>query len=169
MRIADKIFEIVSRYTDTVFFLPGSGAMYLVDALGKSKLHPVACLHEQGAAYAAVGYALATDGLGVCLTTSGPGATNAISGCLAAWMDSIPVLFISGQVRKGLSAEGTGLRSKGMQEADIIKVVRPITRWAFRVDVDAGDVLPRLIADALSGRRAPIWIDVPQDVQGMEL
>lgn len=169
MRVADKIFEIVKQYADTVYFLPGGGAMYLVDALGKSGLRAVSCLHEQGAGYAAIGYAMATGGLGVCLVTSGPGATNAITPCLAAWMDSVPILFISGQVRRGLSAKNTGLRSKGLQEVDIAQLVRPITRWAFRVDADICDSLPNFIRDALRRRCAPVWIDVPQDVQGMEI
>src|SRR3989304_8858719 len=97
MRVADAIFERLKQETDTVFYLSGGLAADLVDALGYSSLKAVCCLHEQGAGFAAVAYAQHR-GFGVCLTTSGPGATNAMTPCLAAWMDSVPVLFISGQV-----------------------------------------------------------------------
>src|SRR5512147_1792056 len=99
MRLADAIFERLKAKTDTVFFVPGGGAMFLVDALGRSGLKHVSAIHEQGAGFMALGYAMATGRLGVCLTTSGPGVTNAMTACLAAWMESVPVLFISGQAR----------------------------------------------------------------------
>src|SRR5512139_1642178 len=115
MKVADKIWERVAQEVDTVFYLPGGGCGPLVDALGQSGLKAVACLHEQGAGYAAVGYAQHR-GFGVCLVTSGPGATNAMTPCLAAWVDSVPVLFISGQVMvKWLAPHG--MRSRGTQEA----------------------------------------------------
>ena len=92
MKTSDAIFNVLKDYTDTVFYVPGGGAMYLVDSLGRSGLLSVACLHEQGAGYAAIGHAMMRKGLGVCLVTSGPGATNAITPCAGAWMDSVPVL-----------------------------------------------------------------------------
>jgi acetolactate synthase-1/2/3 large subunit len=169
MRIADRIFEIVKEYTDTVYFVPGGGAMYLVDAIGRSKLKRVSCLHEQGAAFAACGHALITGRLGVCLTTSGPGATNAVTGCLAAWMDSIPVLFISGQVRRNMMIGASCLRSRGIQEARIADIVRPITRWSFVADEKCEGVLRKIVSEAMYRRPAPVWLDVPQDVQAMEV
>src|SRR5512139_3465080 len=132
MRTADAIFDILSKYVDTVFFVPGGQAAFLVDALGRSKLTPISALHEQGAGFMACGYAQFRGGLGVCLTTSGPGATNAITPCAAAWMDSIPVLFISGQANTWSLIGDTGLRVRGVQEVDIVPVVAPVTKIATR-------------------------------------
>jgi len=169
---SEAIFDVLKEYVDTVFFLPGGGAMYLVDALGKSGLKYVTALHEQGAGYMACGYAMQRNGLGVCLVTSGPGATNAITPCAAAWMDSIPVLFISGQVRSENMIGDSGLRSKGGQEVDIIPIVKPITKYAVRpVFVNhmlGGDIRNDIydLADiCLEGRRGPCWIDIPLDIQ----
>src|SRR5512139_507514 len=120
MRAADAIFDILKDYVDTVFFVPGGQAAFLVDALGRSGLRAVSMLHEQGAAFAACGYAQARGGLGVCLTTSGPGAVNALAGCAAAWMDSIPVLFISGQANLH---DDVNLRVRGVQSVDITNMV----------------------------------------------
>jgi acetolactate synthase-1/2/3 large subunit len=164
MRIADAIFTRVKEEVDTVFYLPGGGAAYLVDALGQSGLKAVACLHEQGAGFAAVGYAQ-HKGFGVCLTTSGPGATNAITPCLAAWLDSVPVLFISGQVMvKWLASEG--MRCKGTQEAPICQIVKPITKFTAQARANiAMQLLERCITTAKEGRQGPCWLDVPMDVQ----
>jgi acetolactate synthase-1/2/3 large subunit len=170
MRVADKIFSILSKHVDTVFFLPGGGAMHLVDALGQSSLNHVSCLHEQGAGFAAVGYAMARDGLGVCLTTSGPGATNSVTACAAAWTDSVPVLFISGQTKTSTLMNGTGLRSRGNQEVDIISMVKGITKVSKQVltPQDAIETLEFMIKECLDGRFGPAWLDIPQDVQAME-
>lgn len=169
MRVADVIFEKVREQIDTVFYLPGGGCGPLVDALGQSGLKAVCCLHEQGAGYAAVGYAQ-HKGLGVCLTTSGPGATNAITPCLAAWLDSVPVLFISGQVMvKWLAPDK--MRSKGTQEAPIIKMVTPITKAAEQPwGVDSAIYWTEyMLWHVNHGRPGPCWLDVPMDVQGMEV
>jgi len=171
MRVADKIFSILSKYTDVVFFLPGGGSMHLNDALGQSSLKRVSCLHEQGCGFAAVGYAMARDGLGVCLTTSGPGATNAVTACAAAWTDSVPVLFISGQTKTSTLMNGTGLRSRGNQEVDIISMVRGITKVSKQVLTvqDAIESLEFMVKECLDGRRGGCWLDIPVDVQGMEV
>lgn len=165
MRVADAIMHRLGREVDTIFYLPGGGSGAMVDALGRTVLHAVCCLHEQGAGFAAVGYAM-TNGLGVCLTTTGPGATNAITPCLAAWMDSVPVIFISGQVmRKWLAMPG--MRFRGVQEAPIIDIVKPITK--DRCQPITGKFalrrLDELIDIAKSGRAGPVWLDVPMDVQ----
>ena len=169
MRVADAIFARLKQEVDTVFYLPGGGSSFLVDALGQSGLKAVSCLHEQGAGFAAVGYAQ-IHGFGVCLTTSGPGATNAVTPCLAAWLDSVPVLFISGQVQvKWLALPG--MRSRGTQEAPTIEIVRPITKMAF-LPLEARDVLPDLevaIAQSRSNRPGPCWLDVPMDVQAADV
>ena len=170
MIVADYIFSEVAKYVDTVFFLPGGGSMYLVDALGRSGIKPVTALHEQGAGLMAVGYAM-LHGLGVCLVTSGPGSTNAITACAAAWMDSIPVLFISGQARSNTLIGHTKLRTRGMQEVDIVKLVAPITKGfcqiAYKRQIEW--ILPKLITDCMTGRRGPCWLSVPLDIQAEEL
>jgi len=171
MKTSDAIFDILKQYTDTVFFVPGGGAMHLVDSLGRSGLKRVSALHEQGAGYMACGYAQATGRLGVCLVTSGPGSTNAVTPCWAAWVDSVPVLFISGQARSDSLIGNSGLRSRGVQEVDIISVVEPITKLAILAE-DASQTPDsvRIMVDYCRMRRpGPCWLDVPLDVQAEEL
>jgi acetolactate synthase-1/2/3 large subunit len=139
--------------------------MHLLDSLGRSGIPYVACLHEQGAGYAAIGYAQMTGKLGVVLTTSGPGATNCITPCAAAWTDSVPVLFISGQAKSDTLSHGQ--RSRGQQEIWIIQMVKPITKGAEQYK--SGSYLmysmPYIVKTALDGRRGPCWISIPLDVQ----
>jgi len=172
IKCSDAIFDILKQYTTTVFFVPGGGAMHLVDSLGKSGLRHISALHEQGAAFMACGYAQYAGRLGVCLTTTGPGATNAITGCAAAWMDSIPVLFISGQAKSDTLIGDTGLRVRGVQEVDIISLVKPITKHAIRLvpgmkgNLEWIEALPGYCTE---GRPGPCWLDVPLDVQAEEI
>ena len=147
--------------------VPGGGAAHLVDSLGKSCIRYVPCLHEQGAGYAAVAYAQYRNGLGVCLVTSGPGATNAVTPCAAAWMDSVPVLFISGQALSSTLVGETGLRTRGVQEVDIMPVVEPITKMVRRpISGERAVMLLRTMIDiALQGRPGPVWLDLCLDTQ----
>jgi len=172
MRCADAIFQTVANYTDTVYFIPGGGSMFLVDALGQSGLRAVSSIHEQGAGFEALGHAMQSNGLGVCLTTSGPGATNAITACYAAWTDSVPVLFISGQARTYTLIGETGVRVRGLQEVDIIPMVKVITKKAYQPETSGYDCLLALddmITACLHGRRGPCWLSVPQDIQTEEV
>jgi len=169
MRVADAVWERLKSEVDVVFYLPGGGCGPLVDALGQSGLKAVCCLHEQGAGYAAVGYAQ-HHGFGVCLTTSGPGATNAITPCLAAWLDSVPVLFISGQVATKWMAL-PGMRSRGTQEGPTISMVTPITKMAYpsvmaELTVDSVGLM---VKTCKSGRPGPCWLDIPMDVQAADV
>ena len=172
MKLSDAIFNLLKSHVDTVFMLPGGGAMHLVDSLGRSGLRYVPCLHEQGAGFMALGYAMQRKGLGVCLVTSGPGSTNAITPCAAAWMDSVPVLFISGNARSDSLIGDTGLRTRGVQEVDIIPMVKPITKEAFRL-IPQWEYntkwVERLVEICLSARPGPCWLDVPLDVQSEEI
>jgi len=145
--------------------------MHLVDSLGRSGLRYVPCLHEQGAGFSALGYAMARGGLGVCLVTSGPGATNAITPCAAAWMDSVPVLFISGQARSDSLIGNTGLRTRGVQEVDIIALVKPITKSRQQLFSQSqyDEILKAMIRICLDDRPGPCWLDVPLDVQAEEV
>ena len=171
MRVSDYIVKELEKHTDHVFCLVGGGSMHLNDSLYDSKLTPVYMLHEQGAAFAAQAYAHMTNKLGVCMVTSGPGATNAITGCLAAWMDSDPVLFISGNVPTQHSIGDSGRRYVGPQECDIISMVKGITKWAIQVDIP-GSIqvdLKTVIEVATTPRCGPVWLDIPLDIQGAEI
>lgn len=143
--------------------------MHLNDALYDSKLLPIYMLHEQSAAFAAQSYGHLT-GLGVCMVTTGPGGTNAITGCAAAWMDSTPVMFISGQVQRKHMSMGTR-RYIGPQEVEIVELVKPITKYAVTVMEPewVKDCFRLALEAATTGRKGPVWIDLPLDVQGAEI
>ena len=151
-----------------IFYLPGGGCMYLIDAIAKSsKLEGIALLHEQSVGIAAEAYSQFTNELSACVVTTGPGATNAITPCAAAWTDSTPVLFISGQVKTGDSADKFGVRQLGFQEIPITEIIKPITKLAIKLDysMDIDEVLLRLISEALKDRPGPVWLDIPLDLQ----
>jgi acetolactate synthase-1/2/3 large subunit len=170
-RVADFIADFVARQgVGEVFLLPGGGAMYLVDAMG---LHPqlraVACLHEQAAAIAAEAYGRShPSGLGVAVVTTGPGATNAITAVAGAWIESVPLLILSGQVKRADMLGQSPLRQKGVQEVDIVGMVGGITKYAKTVQrpEDIRLELEKALHLAHAGRGGPVWLDIPLDVQG---
>jgi acetolactate synthase I/II/III large subunit len=169
MQLSDYVIRFVAdRGVRHIFMLPGGGCMYLVDALGRSRDVQFICnLHEQGCAVAADAYAQFTNTLGVALVTTGPGGTNTITGVAAAWLDSIPCLFLSGQVKRADSAGPRGVRQMGFQEIDIAKVVRSITKYAVTV-TEPDSIrfhLEKAVCLARSGRPGPVWLDIPLDVQ----
>jgi acetolactate synthase-1/2/3 large subunit len=173
MRVADYVFEFIARQgVGHVFFLPGGGAMHLNNALFRqSGLTAVSMLHEQGAAIAAEGYARTSGNFGACMVTSGPGATNAITGLAGAWFESTPVMFVSGQVKRADLKGDTGLRQLGTQELDIVSVVSPISKYAVCL-LDPQQVryeLEKAHHLMMSGRKGPVWIDIPLDVQATEI
>lgn len=168
MRTADAVWKLLKDFgIKHVFFVPGGGAMFLNDALIDSGLTAISCIHEQGAGFAALGYAQYAKNIGVCLTTSGPGATNAITPCAAAWTDSVPVLFISGQTDSKLGIGESGLRTKGIQEIDIISMVKPITKYAVQSPGHYTTIsaLEKMISLCKQQRPGPCWLSVPLDVQ----
>ena len=171
MRVADAIFERLKSEASHAYMITGGGAMYLTDALGKSGMRYVAAIHEEGAGCMALGHAMATNGLGVCLVTSGPGSTNVLTACAAAWTDSVPVLFISGQAKTTTLIGNSGLRTRGIQEIDIWPMVGPITKKARQImgKDEAMPYLEQMIELCKSGRPGPCWLAVPLDIQGMEL
>lgn len=147
--------------------------MHLNDALARCPdLQYVCNHHEQASAIAAEAYAKATNNLGVCMVTTGPGGTNAITGLAGAWFDSTPCLFLSGQVKRAdrmFKPDGTslGVRQRGIQEIDIVSVVRPLTKYATTI-LDPASIryhLEKAVHLARSGRPGPVWIDIPIDVQ----
>ncbi|MBF0294216.1 MAG: thiamine pyrophosphate-binding protein [Magnetococcales bacterium] len=169
VRVADYIFSFVARLgVEVVFMVPGGGAMYLVDALGQNPdLKAVANLHEQASAIAAEAYGRVKGCIGVALVTTGPGATNAITGVAGAWIESIPLLVISGQVKRADLMGSSGVRQMGPQEVDIVSMVRPIVKYAVTV-MDPRMIrfhLEKAVDLATSGRHGPVWLDVPLDVQ----
>jgi acetolactate synthase-1/2/3 large subunit len=169
MRVADYIIDQVYKAgCEHIFLVTGGGAMYLNDAIAShEKIKPICNHHEQACAMGAVAYAKYTNSVSaVCLTT-GCGGTNAITGLLDAWQDSVPVIFISGNVNKNQMA-GPGVRNLGVQEANIIDLVTPITKMACVVNhpEDIFEIMRDAIQIATSGRPGPVWIDVPMDIQG---
>ena len=170
-RAADYIADfLVAIGVEDVFLLPGGGAMHLVDAVGKqSAINVIACQHEQAASIAAEAYGrIHSSGIGVAIVTSGPGATNAITAVAGAWIESIPMVIISGQVKRSDMLSGAPLRQKGVQEVDVIDIVKGITKYAKVLDdIDQlPNELVRAIQIAKDGRAGPVWLDVPLDVQG---
>jgi len=173
MKLSDYVLDMVVRHgVHHVFLVPGGAAMHLNDSLGRRKeLSFVGNLHEQASAVAAEAYARVTGGLGVCMVTSGPGSTNAITGVLGAWLDSTPVLFLSGQVKTADLKGDTGLRMLGVQEVDIVTLVKSITKYAVTITDPAAVKyhVEKALHLARSGRPGPVWIDIPLDVQGTQI
>lgn len=146
--------------------------MHLVDSVGKQPgLSVVACLHEQAAAIAADGYAQASNDLGVALVTTGPGGTNAITGVTGSWIESVPVMIISGQVKRPDLKPNPHMRMLGFQEIDIVTIVKSITKYAVTI-IDPESIryhLEKAVHLAKTGRPGPVWIDVPLDVQAANI
>lgn len=172
MRLADYVFEhLKSLGIDAVFMVSGGGAMYLCDAVGTSGLKFVPNHNEQASSISAEAYARVNEFLGVALVTTGPGSTNAITGVAGAWIESVPLLVISGQVKRADMKGETGVRQMGPQEVDIISMVSSITKFAKTV-MDPADIkhdLKRAIHEATTGRRGPVWLDIPLDVQAADI
>jgi acetolactate synthase-1/2/3 large subunit len=175
MKLSDYVLRFVADLGVTnVFLVTGGGAMHLNQSLAaESRITPICNSHEQASAICAEGYAKATSGLGVCMVTTGPGGTNAVTGVAGAWLDSTPVLFLSGQVKRpdrmfdAVSGRPLGMRQLGVQEVDICSIVKPITKYAHTilVPMDIRYHLEKAVYLALNGRPGPVWIDIPLDVQ----
>lgn len=173
MKLSDYVMEFVAdQGVRHVFMLPGGGAMHLNESLGRrSDLEFVCNLHEQASAIAAEAYAKITNRLGVVMVTTGPGGTNALTGIASAWLDSMPVLVISGQVKRADLKRDSGVRILGVQEVDIVSIVGTITKYAVTIE-DPSTIryhLERALHLALEGRRGPVWIDIPLDVQAAQI
>jgi acetolactate synthase-1/2/3 large subunit len=171
MKLSDYIFSQLREWgARHVFLVTGGGAMHLNDSIGTSGLSYICTHHEQAAAMAAEGYARITRSPGVLNVTTGPGGINALNGVFGAWTDSIPMLILSGQVKREtcMATYGlTDLRQLGDQEVDIIRMVRGITKYAVFVD-DPESIayhLERAWYLAQNGRPGPCWLDIPVDVQ----
>ncbi len=169
IKVSDYVIQYLERLgVNHMFMLPGGGAMHLNDSLGRSKkIQYVVCLHEQACAIAAEAYARVTNKPGLLMVTTGPGGTNAITGVAAAYVESTPMVVVSGQVKLADQIRGQGIRQQGMQELDIVSIVKPITKYAAMV-TDPQSVkyhLDQAIYQAVHGRKGPVWLDIPLDVQ----
>lgn len=170
IKLSDYVFSFIANLgIKEVFAVCGGAAMHLVDSLGRNRhLHYIATHHEQAAAMAAESYARISGKPGAVLITSGPGGTNTITGLAGAWIDSIPIIFISGQVTTDTLSRGTGLRQLGIQEIDIVRLVKPITKYAVTVE-NPNTIryhLEKALYLATTGRSGPVWLDIPLDIQG---
>jgi acetolactate synthase-1/2/3 large subunit len=175
MKASDAVAEfLIAHRVQTCFELVGGMITHLLDSFAQSgRFQIISMHHEQAAAFAAEGVARASKGrqIAVAMGTSGPGATNLITGIGSCWFDSVPCLFITGQVNTHELKGGRAVRQQGFQELDIVELVHPITKSAVRV-MHADELLPalhRAISLAVQGRMGPVLLDIPNDVQRGEI
>src|SRR5829696_4733333 len=166
MRAVDAVMECLKNEgVDTVFGIPGGASLPTYDALYDSGIRHILCRHEQGAGHAAEGYAKASGRVGVAMATSGPGATNLVTAIADAVMDSVPTVFITGQVRTDL------IGTDGFQEADISGITMPIVKHSIMIQ-DPRDI-PAAIHEAFhiarTGRPGPVLVDIPQDLSRADI
>jgi len=177
MRVADFVAKFILEELDVkhVFTLTGAGIMHLTDGLAcNKKLKTICPHHEQTASMALEAYSRATENFGVGIFTTGPGSTNAITGLAGAWQDSVPCLFISGQVKLAEASSQSGikkLRQFGVQELDIIPIVESITKYAVTITQPEKIryELEKASHIAKSGRPGPVWIEIPMDIQSAKI
>lgn len=175
VRLADYVIQrIVDEGVKHIFLITGRGILYLSDAVAKNEeMQAISVHHEQAAAYAAVAYSQYNDKLGAALVSTGCASTNAVTGVLNAWQDGVPVIFISGQnkLHETVAYTGKHIRTWGSQEANVIPIVKPITKYA-NIITDAskiGEEMDKAIYYATHGVKGPVWLDIPVDVQNMRV
>jgi len=168
-----KVSDYIVRFLEQsgvrhVFMLPGGMAMHINDSIGYSKsIKPVWMLHEQACAFAAESYARITNNIGVACVTCGPGATNTLTGIACAWIESTPLLVITGQCKRADIAQDSNLRQMGVQEVNIVAIAKPITKYAVQI-WDPNMIqyeLEKAVYIACNGRKGPVLLDIPVDVQ----
>ena len=171
VKVSDYIADfLVDNGIDTMFMITGGGAMHLDDSFGhKEGLHCVFNHNEQGCSVAAEGYTRLTNKLAAVCVTSGPGGTNALTGVLGGWLDSIPMFIVSGQVKRETTTWSTDVpvRQLGDQEYQIVESVKPMTKYAHMI-VEANEIayhLEKALYLSKAGRGGPVWLDVPLDIQ----
>ena len=173
MRLADFVIKFLEeKKIDTVFTVSGGGSIFLCDALYKSKkLKYIACHHEQAVAYATESYSRARNKPGAAIVTTGPGGTNCASGVACCWIDSVPAIFISGQVFLNQTIGNSGLRQVGVQEFDIVNMVKSITKYAviIRKPNEIKYHLEKAYNICTEGRPGPVWIDIPANIQNAKI
>lgn len=174
MKVSDFIVKFIneSMKVKHVFMLSGGGWMHMLDSLGHNKNIRYICnLHEQAASIAAEAYGQYTNNIGVAMVTTGPGGTNAVTGVAAGWIDSTPMMIISGQVKRADMIGKSNLRQHGPQEINIVPIVKSITKYAVSV-LEPNEIkyhLEKAYYLATTGKKGPVWLDIPLDVQGAEI
>ena len=174
MKVSDYIVKFVNEEMGVkdVFMLSGGGWMHLLDSLGRNKnINYICNLHEQAASIAAEAYGQYTNNIGVAFVTTGPGGTNTVTGLAAGWIDATPMMIISGQAKTADLIGDSGLRQKGVQEINIIDIVKPVTKYAVTV-LNPNEIkyhLQKAYYLATTGKKGPVWVDVPLDVQGADV
>jgi len=173
MKLTDYIVQFIADLGVThVFLVSGGAAIHLVDSISKNPAIDYVCNnHEQACAMAADGYARVSENIGVAMSTSGPGATNLITGIAGAYYDSVPVLYITGQVTTGRLKGDSGVRQVGFQETETVEMCKPITKYATMIR-DAKDIryeLEKAVFLAKDGRKGPVLIDLPDDLQRSDI
>lgn len=172
MKLSDYVINYLENYgVKDIFLISGGGMMHLLDSVGKSDINVICNLNEQASAICADSYGQFSNKLGVCMLTTGPGSTNAITGISAAYLDSTPVLAISGQCKTQDNAKLRGVRQYGAQEVDIISMVNSTTKYAIQI-TDKNSIcyhLQKAIYLATHGRKGPVWLDIPLDIQSAQI
>ena len=170
-KVSDIIVEtLIDLGVEHCFCVVGGGSMHLNHAIGTNhQMDVIFQHHEQACTMAAEGYAKITGKLAAVCVTSGPGATNAVTGVMGAWVDSVPMFVMSGQMRYELSVRKSGLplRFRGNQEFDIIHSVQNMTKYAKMITdpLSIKKEVVKAVTIAMSGRRGPVWLDIPLDIQ----
>ena len=169
MRLADYVIQFLEKKKiDTVFTVSGGGSIYLCDAMYKAKkLKYISCHHEQAVSFAAESYSRIKNKPGAAIITTGPGGTNCSTGVASCWIDSVPTIFISGQVYLNQTIGNSGLRQIGVQEFDIVKMVNSSTKYSVIIK-DPKSIkyhLEKAYHSSIQGRPGPVWIDIPANIQ----
>lgn len=170
MKISDYIVEfLIKKQIKDVFGYPGGMVTHLMDSFSRyeNQIKAHVCYHEQAASFEACSYAQVSNDVGVAYATSGPGATNMITGICNAYFDSIPVIFITGQVNTFESKNEYEIRQRGFQETNIVDMVRDVTKYAVYVNdaYKVGYYLEKAYSIATSGRKGPVLLDIPMNIQ----
>jgi acetolactate synthase-1/2/3 large subunit len=173
MKLSDYVADFLAkRGINTLFLVSGGGIMHLLDSVGRNEsLRYICNYHEQACAHSAEAYSRITGKIGACLVTTGPGGVNTLSGVASAWVDSIPMLVLSGQVRTNLIADYSKVRQFGPQEGNVVAMAKPVTKYAATL-LDPRKVrfeLEKALYEATSGRPGPVWLDFPLDIQSAEI
>lgn len=171
MKLSDAVAKFLAQHLDRVFVVSGGASLHLIHSIAECDGIDYVCPHhEQAAGFAADAYARLR-GLGCAIATSGPGATNLITPIATSFYDSIPVLYITGQVTTGRMTGSSGVRQTGFQETPIVDMVRPVTKYAVTImqPERALDILAAALTFAKKGRPGPVLVDIPDDLQRAEV
>lgn len=173
IKVSDYIIHFLEQQgIKHMFMLPGGMAMHINDSVGYSKkIKPICMLHEQAATFAAESYARVTNNLGVVCVTCGPAATNTLTGIACSWIESTPLLVLTGQVKRADIAQDPNLRQLGVQEVRIVDMAKPITKYSKQI-LDPNSIryeLEKSVFLAKNGRPGPVLLDIPVDVQACKV